>query len=71
MHDYATGVFLLLAGVGMILLRSSGALMQASALDLILGMQNAKKLIPILKIEPVVGGLIFAGMGAYSIIKSL
>lgn len=68
-HEYTTGVFLLLAGVGMILLRSSVALLQASAVGLVLGMDNAKKLIPILKVEVLIGGLIFAGIGVYSTIR--
>ncbi|OUM42639.1 hypothetical protein [Arthrobacter sedimenti] len=71
MQEYVTAAFLMLAGVGMILLRNTGALLQASALGLVLGMNNAKKLIPILKIEIVIGGFIFTGMGIYSIIKLL
>ncbi len=71
MHGYITGAFLFLAGIGMILLRSSVALMQAGALGLVLGMDNARRLIPILKIEVVLGGLIFASIGIYSVVKLL
>lgn len=71
MHEYGTAAFLFLTGVGMVVLRDTVALLQASVFGLIMGMSNARKLIPILKIEVVIGGSIFAGMGIYSVIKLL
>ncbi len=69
MPEFLPGVLTIVAGLAMIVLRDTVALLQASALGLVLGMTNARKLIPFLKIEIVIGGFIFTGIGIYSVIS--
>jgi hypothetical protein len=71
MPEFLPGILTVVAGLAMIALRDTVALLQASAVGLVLGMSNARKLIPILKIEVLVGGFIFTGIGIYSVFRLL